>query len=136
MGYRSDIHSIIYSYKPGKLDALIAAAHMKGVYDKSLDELVYRTQIKAHGSTVYSALYLKAESFKWYNEFPEVQSWYSLIRLSQEEQFDLMYEFVRCGEDDTDTEYDTSDSHHSLLYVTRRIDTNFEEIEESEEANG
>lgn len=129
MGYRSDVHGLIYDTDERKIASLVMAAGLKGIWHR-VESLLETTKIKAGGIT-YHAIVLEHDSIKWYDEYDTTQAWKELTHLS--EKLGLEYEFVRVGENHDDVYTDGSMNNHCLIYVSRQIVSDYEEIETTEE---
>lgn len=126
MGYRSDVHGIIYGSEE-QVNALIVAAKMKNIWqriERDGQPLIV-IPIK-YGEERYHSIQLIEESVKWYDSYDSVSAWRELIGLT--ETFQLMYEFIRIGEDLEDVERECSDDNYWLLHVSRSIATDFTDL--------
>lgn len=144
MGYRSDVASIIYGDGSQEdndmVNALWVRAKMEGLISKINDDDTYSlvkliTVEQANASL--TCIYLKDDSIKWYEESSWVKAWRELLRLAATQEYNLNTEFVRLGEDITDTECESDgDTVQSLLYVARSIGEDFVISEDKETENG
>lgn len=132
MGYRSDVHGLIYDKDEGKMSGFVMAASLKGIWPR-IERLVRVTRIKA-GGIVYHAIVLKQDSIKWYDEYDEVQAWGDLLRVAS--LMNVEYEFTKIGENPDDIYYNDSYNNSGLMYVSRQIVADYEEIETEEVTNG
>ena len=71
----------------------------------------------------FKLLSLYGSSWKWYDDFKDVQHWEQL--LEEAEQMGLEYEFARCGEEMDDNETRYSDDADYLLNISRSIDADY-----------
>lgn len=136
MGYRSDVHGIIYSRHDG-LAALVAAASHKGIWNR-LDGYVEVKKIRCGGVT-YDALLLHHEGVKWYDSFDHVKAWYELkhlIEVFDKPESPIHCEFARVGEEMDDNEYHMSDEALGLVWIRRYPEGDYDVIEAGEETNG
>lgn len=101
MGYRSEVKSVIYQTKD-KFDKF---------YEDNKEEIEYFREkfgcLSIATKGPYKVLFLDFEEVKWYDSFPEVQSWHNFLAKAEAEG--MFYEFVRLGEDDSDVETHYSD---------------------------
>ena len=122
MGYRSDVRALIY---PANGDTNLLE------YDKLklLMNTTFKDVFEAWGEEYFSwlpnvrVLQFSANSIKWYDSFPEVARFPKFL----DEATDLgyEYEFIRIGEDDTDTETVQTGDAQGFMYVSRTIEVNF-----------
>lgn len=127
MGYRSDVHGIIYGSEE-QVNALMVAAKMKNIWQRvECDSQPLIVIPIKYGENQYHSIQLIAESTKWYEGYDSVRAWRELVELT--ETFPtLMYEFIRIGEDLEDVERECSDDNYWLLHVSRSIATDFTDL--------
>lgn len=129
MGYRSDIHIVIYG-EADKMDAFIVRCKMNGlhaVFTKSGLELEEKW-IKLY-TKVYKGWVFKHDYIKWYDSYPEVIGMKQILDLTEE--MDVWYEMMRVGENIEDVEYKYSDEKHECILMLRRsIDTDYSEVKD------
>lgn len=136
MGYRSDVHGIIYGQDEA-LAPLVAAAHHKGIWNR-LDGYVEVKKIRA-GGIDYDALVLCHDGVKWCESFGHVQAWNELrdlIELFDKRDSPIHCEFARVGEEMEDNEYSMSDEALGLVWIRCYPQFDYVIKEEGEEANG
>jgi hypothetical protein len=122
MGYRSDVKALIY---PANSDKNLLE------YDKL--KLLFNTTFKdvfeAWGEDYFSwddkhrVLKFNADSVKWYDSYPEVKLLVKFLEDVRDLEYE--YEFIRIGEEDDDTETDSTGDSEGFMYVQRTIEVNF-----------
>ena len=122
MGYRSDVKALIYP-QSGDQNLL--------EYDKL--KLLFGTTFKdvfeAWGEDYFSwndphrVLKFSANSVKWYDSYPEIERFIKF--LAEVRDLEYEYEFIRIGEEDDDTETDSTGDANGFMYVSRTIEVNF-----------
>jgi hypothetical protein len=141
MGYTSEVHGIIYG-EPEIMDALIAKERLAGdagifgMFDEadvdglSIHELTRTryiqkpdTQENERVEVKIKLLSLYGSSWKWYDDFKDVQHWEALMR--EAEEMGLEYEMARIGEERDDMEVSTSENAEYFLNISRSIDADF-----------
>ena len=126
MGYRSDVRCLIYG-PPDKIQALWTKHTLSGneaLKFGGLLECIERYLIQED----ISVIDLEMDDVKWYEDFPDVVGWNRILQDIDEELPNtegLTYEFIRIGEDDTDTETTTSMDAERFMYVSRTIEVSF-----------
>jgi hypothetical protein len=145
MGYRSQVHALIYGPED-KICALVAKHVLEGgnVFEHFKDDIrrfktkrsVY-TATEAHDGRAYAwieheieVIELRGDSWKWYDDYPDVQAWEALM-LEAATEFDCITEFVRIGEDSNDiqVEMNVEDGGDAYLYVSSSITSDLPEPE-------
>jgi hypothetical protein len=129
MGYRSQVRCLIYGTKENleayiTEKALIDGSIIFTEFRESLTRYTAPWQIyhpEKHTTEVITAhiLDLYGDSWKWYEGYEDVDRWMKFMREAAEAG--LQYEFIRIGEDDDDTEQESSDDPAYFLGVTRSI---------------
>jgi hypothetical protein len=144
MGYRSQVHSLIYGPED-KICALVAKHTLLGggIFTEHFKDDIRRFKVKRsiydHEATVaneqhgdkpravwtehaYEVIELKGDSWKWYESYPDVQAWEALLQEAAND-FDCNYEFVRIGEEPNDIqlEYHVEDGGDVYLGVNSSI---------------
>ena len=121
MGYRSDVKALIYP---------LGGEHNLLEYDKLklLFNTTFQDVFEAWGEDYFSwndkhrVLEFDANSVKWYDSYPEVQT---LVKfLADVHELGYEYEFMRIGEEDEDIETDNSGDAENYMYVERTIQVN------------
>jgi hypothetical protein len=144
MGYRSEVHSIIYG-DPETMDALIAKEKLLG--DQGIFKLFGEIQTYSmEGLSVteftrnrwvtmpdtnerqqvevkFKLLSLYGSDWKWYDDFEDVKHWHKLLH--QAEDMGLQYEHARIGEETDDMELETSGDAEYFLNISRTIDYDY-----------
>jgi hypothetical protein len=124
MGYRSDVEILFYPQSPEDF------AMLKLYVDENLpDEFEVGDIPPAHiWPQGNKYLHLRIEGTKWYPSFDEVTVYYTTFE-NWENVFGsppkCHYEFLRIGEDDTDTESSYSDGAQYALRAQRTITLEF-----------
>ena len=122
MGYRSDVRALIY---PANGDTNLLE------YDKLklLMNTTFKNVLDSWGNESFSwddkhrVLMFSADSIKWYESFPEVALFPKF--LAEVRDLEYEYEFIRIGEEDDDTETDSTGDANGFMYVERTIQVNF-----------
>ena len=143
MGYRSEVHSIIYG-DPELMDALIAKEKLAG--DQGIFKLFGEASDGLEGLTIteftrrrwvkmpdtdeqtrvevkFKLLSLYGSDRKWYDDFEDVKHWHKL--LLEAEEMGLQYEHARIGEETEDMELETSGDAEYFLNISRTIDYDY-----------
>lgn len=126
MGYRSNVRSIIYGDND-KITALLSSKQLSGEdsglkeFDGALKRYLFESKTwdaktEQYLPTVFGMLELEVSGWKWYDGYTCVEAWNQLLETA-EEDFDLNYEFYRCGEDDGDIQRRSSADDDCLLTV-------------------
>lgn len=122
MGYRSDVHMVFYTSSREE-DAAVQLwvqeniqPHLEGDTCKpfSLDRL--------------RGYYVVLEDVKYYPDYPAVAAIdAAFAQFSEMDEPNNGYacEFIRIGEESEDTEFRSSDRPDGLLYVSRKVNTDF-----------
>ena len=155
MGYRSEVQCLIYG-TPAQIDAMIARVALENkivpnpfevfknsitIEDRLVDVLVGDT----YERRLHRFIHLFGDQWKWYESYPDVQSWTALMAMidSEESCEDIAYEFVRIGESDGDIERQGSSDHDCYLSVACEVRNSLydetddpDQIVDSEETNG
>jgi len=117
MGYRSEVQSVIYGNKENLNAYLTTCLYITNYV--SLKE--FRDNLRRY--VVYDSdmhiLHLYLGDVKWYEGYPEVETWEAFMRES--ESMGLHYEFVRIGEDNGDMYEERSKNSVNLLFVSSPI---------------
>lgn len=151
MGYRSDVRSIIYG-DPDKVDALIAKHALLGRKGSTILDEVRVYDIRCQGAQITNpaemrpgpieheviiqrCIDLEGQDWKWYAGYPDVDMWHQL--LTEAAELELNTEFVRIGEEPSDTEIERNlpDEGDDLLSVDRMIHSDIDEVEVVSEVN-
>lgn len=122
MGYRSNVHAIIYPVsenvddKVQDFELLKTLMHttFKSVLDYWNENDATHFQFR-ESKTPYLEFY--CEDVKWYPEYPAVTEFEEMLRslVALDEKF--AFEFVRVGEDDKDVEVERSHNSECGLHV-------------------
>jgi hypothetical protein len=146
MGYRSQVRSLIYG-DPDLICALVAECTLTlgdnnplKTFEEDLRRYRIERSIYDHEATcaqepddngnrppvyrdeIAEVLDLSGDSWKWYESYPDVQSWERL--LLRAEELGLSTEFMRIGEETSDIECrhcSADDSGDTYLVVSSRI---------------
>ena len=134
MGYRSEVRSLVYG-DPDKMAAFIASQRIKSpkvweafnshirVYDSEIHvfHVSPDCQPGRYMPVPVTVIDLHGDGWKWYEGYDDVQAWESLLGAAVNAGLD--YEFVRLGEENTDTEYRfTTDNYQEhMLGIQRSI---------------
>ena len=138
MGYRSQVRCLIYG-DPDKLQAHITAHLLTNgkVFEHFADSLKrYKTVRRTYDDdftvgigpdpdngraqpqwreTPIEVLDLCGDSWKWYEGYPDVVAFEAFMRSAPD--LELTYEFLRIGEEDTDTERETGGDDDGDYYL-------------------
>lgn len=109
MGYRSDVTIFIY----GPADAMagfIAAQRIRGgdsglAYSRNIEFKEWERAFAPDNKTKMLGIYFEAIGIKWYDDYSEVIRWNSTMHQAGDYGNGVCCEFVRVGEDYTDTEF-------------------------------
>lgn len=71
----------------------------------------------------YKIVDLYGSDWKWYDDFDDVKAWHKFME--EAEEFGLMYEFVRIGEESDDVEELRSDDNENYLYPVTSIEADY-----------
>jgi len=122
MGYRSDVKALIYPVSGehnllnyDKLKTLMNTT-FKDVFDAWNDEYF-------KWNDEHRVLEFSADSIKWYDGYPDVARFTRF--LSEVQELEYEYEFIRLGEDMDDVEEDSTGDSEGYLYVSRSIEVVF-----------
>jgi hypothetical protein len=122
MGYRSDVKALIYPVSGEtnlleyeKLKTLMNTT-FKDVFDAWDDEYF-------KWNDEHRVLEFSADSIKWYDGYPDVARFTRF--LSEVQELEYEYEFIRLGEDMDDVEDDSTGDSEGYLYVSRSIEVVF-----------
>jgi hypothetical protein len=122
MGYRSDVKALIYPVSGehnllnyDKLKTLMNTT-FKDVFDAWDDEYF-------KWNDEHRVLEFSADSIKWYDGYPDVARFTRF--LSEVQELEYEYEFIRLGEDMDDVEDDSTGDSEGYLYVSRSIEVVF-----------
>jgi hypothetical protein len=122
MGYRSDVKALIYPVSGehnllnyDKLKTLMNTT-FKDVFDAWNDEYF-------KWNDEHRVLEFSADSIKWYDGYPDVARFTRF--LSEVQELEYEYEFIRLGEDMDDVEDDSTGDSEGYLYVSRSIEVVF-----------
>ena len=98
MGYRSEVHSMIYG-EPKAMESF------KDDHKDEIDMLINHmgSMVKFEKIDNKEAIILTGYDVKWYRTFEEVEIWHGLITLANRRG--LSVEYCRVGEDYDDYEY-------------------------------
>lgn len=139
MGYRSEVKCIIYG-RPEYLDALIAKHTLQdNPFLSDLKEYISfgmmdRTLWLPNGNKEEvrcKVLDFYGDSFKWYDEFEDVQGLYKIMDdIDQNWDNKIDFEFVRVGEEHKDIETKSSVGAYGFIYPTTTIviDTDIKDL--------
>jgi hypothetical protein len=122
MGYRSDVQALIYP--PSGDQNLLEYDKLKLLFNTTFQDV-----FTAWGEDYFSwddkhrALKFDANSVKWYDSYPEVQTFVKFLADVQELGYE--YEFIRIGEEDDDVETDSTGDAEGFMYVSRTIEVSF-----------
>jgi hypothetical protein len=128
MGYRSDVTCIIYPVDRDTADVNIVEENysllktmmntaFKNVNDMFSENIVWHDREKV--------LVFKMNDTKWYDSFPDVQAFNSMLDFfKSEDNMRFCFEFVRVGEELEDNEEVYSDGAEYILGITREITIN------------
>jgi hypothetical protein len=122
MGYRSDVAYIIEFKSFDDRDAYITLMLAKN--DERLTRII-EEEIN-HEDKDRPIATFKAESYKWYREYPEVQAHESLFRQAHD-LYGADYRFISIGEDGLE-DYEGEDNFADLrddLYSVHKLETSF-----------
>lgn len=141
MGYTSEVHGIIYG-EPEIMDALIAKERLAGdagifgmfhesptdglsIHEFSRVRYIQKPDSQEHEKVEVKIklLSLYGSSWKWYDDFKDVQHWDSLLH--EAEEMGLEFEMARIGEEMDDMEISTSDNAEYFLNISRSIDADY-----------
>ena len=119
MGYRSDVHALLYATKD-KWPTL------KLFVEENIPEM-FKEDIKPFTAGIGGDLigyYFYAGDVKWYPSYPDVKAFDDFVGkfvVLCDEDEELAFEFVRLGEDDTDIETNSAGDYQYLLELRRQI---------------
>lgn len=141
MGYRSNVRCLIYG-DTDQLQALITKHELmgSGIMASFRESLKRYTAVRNIGEMVEASedsekpphwqfrdievevLDLYGDDWKWYDGYPDVTAWVAMMH--DADTFDCSYEFVRVGEENTDTEFESNvlDEGDYWLGVSRSIE--------------
>ena len=122
MGYRSDVKALIYP---------VSGEHNLLNYDKlkTLMNTTFKDVFDAWNDEYFKwndenrVLEFSADSIKWYDSYPDVARFTRF--LSEVQELEYEYEFIRLGEDMDDVEEDSTGDSEGYLYVSRSIEVVF-----------
>jgi len=122
MGYRSDVKALIYP---------VSGEHNLLNYDKlkTLMNTTFKDVFDAWNDEYFKwndenrVLEFSADSIKWYDGYPDVARFTRF--LSEVQELEYEYEFIRLGEDMDDVEDDSTGDSEGYLYVSRSIEVVF-----------
>lgn len=113
MGYYSDVKSVVYG-PTDKVKAYVVAYKLKAPTTDALEEF------EVHVHTRDDQTYLSIEgNWKWYDAFEDIIAWAEFMKESEE--FGLMWEFARLGEERGDVEYEASEERKDLVETRESI---------------
>ena len=116
MGYRSDVAAVVYSDASGDTAQKYAALKMfmstkfKTTYDEFYRDFTWNDECQR--------LEFRCNDVKWYDGFPEVDNFISMLDTLQDMGYD--YEFVRVGEEPDDVVH-SGNGNECVLSVSREI---------------
>lgn len=125
MGYRSSVESIIYG-EPERIDLFIVKHKIIGIEGSAFEHFKDNITVQDYEENIWGeshdvigkrkmkVIHLAGDGWKWYEDYDDVKAWDSL--LEDAEEFGLMYEFVRVGENSDDIERQTSENEDGYLY--------------------
>jgi len=122
MGYRSNVKALIYFANSDK--NLLEYDKLKLLFNTTFKDV-----FEAWGEDYFSwddkhrVLKFNADSVKWYDSYPEVKLLVKFLEDVRDLEYE--YEFIRIGEEDDDTETDSTGDSEGFLYVQRTIEVNF-----------
>lgn len=110
MGYISEVRCLIYG-DPDHMDALKMRETLadKGVFESFKDYLrFYDMDVHMYRGNDWQVVRQRAidleGSFKWYENYEDVQAWHAFMESAIEFHESINYEFVRIGEEHSDVE--------------------------------
>jgi hypothetical protein len=127
MGYRSDVTALIYP--DGGEHSALNYNKLKLLMNTTFKELFDEWGGVREGSDGWEwnddmlVLQFTATSVKWYDSFPEVESFVKFLGEIQELEY--QYEFIRLGEDADDIEDDCTGDANGYLSVSRSVEVSF-----------
>ena len=125
MGYRSSVESIIYG-EPERIELFIVKHKIIGIEGSAFEhfkdnisvqdyyENIWGENVDVVGKRKMKVIHLQGDGWKWYEDYDDVKAWDMLLQ--DAEEFGLMYEFVRVGENSDDIERQTSENEDGYLY--------------------
>ena len=122
MGYRSNVKALIYFANSDK--NLLEYDKLKLLFNTTFKDV-----FEAWGEDYFSwddkhrVLKFNADSVKWYDSYPEVKLLVKFLEDVRDLEYE--YEFIRIGEEDDDTETDSTGDSEGFMYVQRTIEVNF-----------
>jgi hypothetical protein len=124
MGYRSEVESMIYG-EAEKIDLFIVKHKIldTSAFTEFKDDITIKVHEGAEGVIPIKAIILSGHGWKWYDSYGDVKAWMELLK--DAEDFGLMYEHVRVGEEDGDIESDCSEENEGWLEVYTEISNQF-----------
>ena len=125
MGYRSEVASVIYAKKDimdkFKADNTDRLKELEIAFESNNDEgLMYVS------NSDYDLIFLKGNSWKWYDTYTDVKAWHDLMDLA--DKSGLVAEFLRIGEEYEDIEHEFFGNPEDIQYylqAERFIEANF-----------
>lgn len=135
MGYRSEVRIMIYDADATKMNAFIAAATLKGYWDKfdcDGKQLMLRTVEGDEHKAMLMVEYF-GDGVKWYDTYEDVQAMEHMLELAG--TMGVQYEFIRLGEDIEDIDIRRSDEADYYLSISRHIHACYNEITPEENNN-
>ena len=100
----------------------INGVHHEGIAFIEKEAWIYtdgETGISKTARPKYKIVDLDGSDWKWYEDYEDVKMWHTFME--EAEEFGLMYEFVRCGENTDDIEDLRSDENEGFLYAVTDI---------------
>jgi hypothetical protein len=94
----------------------------EGIGFKEIEAWIYtdeQTGISKTSRPKYKIVDIEGSDWKWYEDYEDVKMWHKFMEESEE--FGLMWEFVRCGENTDDIEEKSSDENEGFLYAVTDI---------------
>jgi hypothetical protein len=124
MGYRSNIVTLIYPDNNSNKDAVESYEALKTFMNTAFKEVAYTFHRDMEWHDNMNCLKFKIDDAKWYDSYPDVQAFNSMMEFFRDEEHGYCTEFIRIGEDYDDVETEqTGGMPLHLLSVNRSIES-------------
>lgn len=120
MGYRSDVMALVYP--AGGEHNLLHYDKLKTLMNTTFKDMLDTWGDYFDWDDTHRVLKFTANSIKWYDGYPDVARF--TVFLTEVQELEYEYEFLRIGEDDTDVEADCTGDAENYMYVERTIQVN------------